>query len=555
MIDESIEPGEIIYKKKSKKSKKNKNKNIKKDSKGKKKKKKKTKSISVQENKKTKINDVTFATIRKSSNEIDYGELDNDLLRKLNNRDEESSLIRERNMMNKSSFDQSFSNNNSFLAKPFLEDLSNPVIKPNKKEIFNLKAQTILEEEQHQISQNNQNENKNNNIHQNIIEEEQTNEIKIVQEVKDQIIPENNIVIKEHKKHMSPENVENKPKNQILLSESCDDLFQSDASNSKNSNVQSNINQMSFSNSGNDEELYYKPTMNEIMNNKYRVVGILGKGVYSSVLKVELNQKFYAVKILRNALELRESGKREIEILFSLNEKNLAEKHNILTVIDSFDHKGHLCIVLDLMGLNLRDMLNSQRKGKNFSLEEVRKHSWQMIRALKHLKNKRILHLDIKPDNILYEHTTKDCKLSDFGTSLEIEEVENGKEYVSRYYRAPEIFIGGDLSYGIDMWSMACTFYEMLTGDFLFPGSNDAHMIDLFILARGNISFKYLKKCSVNLINQKADQFFNMETGEFFMDLPETRKYKKNNSNSFIIKRDIQTLLKNRKGIEGKGII
>ena len=250
----------------------------------------------------------------------------------------------------------------------------------------------------------------------------------------------------------------------------------------------------------NDEELYYKPVIGEILHEKYRVVSILGKGVYSLVVKVEHNGKEYALKILRNAEVIRESGKREIEILKSLNKGDLLQKCFIIEILDWFDHKGFLCIVLEMMGLNIRDMLNSKRKGKNFSLDEVRLYAWQMLKALAHLESKGILHLDIKPDNILYDETNKACKLSDFGTSLEVDEVEQGKEYVSRYYRAPEVFLGGQLGHGVDMWSMACTFYEMFSGQFLFAGKNDPHMIDLFLVTKGRLSLKYLKKCLVRLL-------------------------------------------------------
>ena len=291
---------------------------------------------------------------------------------------------------------------------------------------------------------------------------------------------------------------ENSERSQQKSANSENDLFMTDSS--KNSSIlKSSVTpKKSHNDSGNDEELYYKPLIGETMNDKYKVVGILGKGVYSKVLKVEYLGKFYALKVIRKAEQLRESGMREIEILFILNQENQPKKQFILNIFDSFDHKGFLCLVLELMGLNLRDMLDSQRKGKNFSLAEIRLHAWQMLQALRLLKSNSIVHLDIKPDNILYDSDKNVCKLSDFGTSMEVEEVESGKEYVSRYYRAPEVFLGGTLDFGVDLWSMGCTFYEMFTGEFLFPGNNEAHMIDLFLVTKGIISTKYLKKCKVS---------------------------------------------------------
>jgi serine/threonine-protein kinase PRP4 len=272
------------------------------------------------------------------------------------------------------------------------------------------------------------------------------------------------------------------------------DLFASESRSSHNPKTPNNpINQEQ----ANDAELYYKPIIGETLHNKYKVISILGKGVYSLVLKVEHNNREYALKILRKAEVIRESGEREIEILEMLNQDKSLRKCFIIEILDSFDHKGFLCIVLEMMGLNLRDMLNFKRKGKNFSIEEVRLHAWQLLQALAHLQSKKILHLDIKPDNILYDSVNKVCKLTDFGTSIEVEEAEQGKEYVSRYYRAPEVFLGGQLGHGVDIWSMACTFYEMFCGQFLFAGKNDPHMVDLFLVTKGRVSLKYLKKCQV----------------------------------------------------------
>ena len=247
----------------------------------------------------------------------------------------------------------------------------------------------------------------------------------------------------------------------------------------------------------NDEELYYKPVIGEVINKRYVVESILGKGVYSLVLKVLCEGRTLALKILRKAEVLKESGRRELLIIKALNDQSEGKNNYVIECVDSFEHEGFLCIALEYMGLNLRDMMDSQRKGKNFSLEEVRTHGWEILKALSILEKSKILHLDIKPDNILYDPDRKTIRLSDFGTSMEIEAVEIGKEYVSRYYRSPEVFLGGPLSYGVDVWSVAATLFEMFTGEFLFPGNGDAHMMSLFVATKGKFALKFLKKCQV----------------------------------------------------------
>jgi len=88
----------------------------------------------------------------------------------------------------------------------------------------------------------------------------------------------------------------------------------------------------------------------------------------------------------------------------------------------------------------------------------------QLFVALAHLRKHRIIHADIKPDNILISKDTKLLKLCDFGTAFNIEEATIIEYLVSRFYRAPEIILGHPYDCAIDMWSTACTLYELYTG-------------------------------------------------------------------------------------------
>lgn len=94
---------------------------------------------------------------------------------------------------------------------------------------------------------------------------------------------------------------------------------------------------------------------------------------------------------------------------------------------------------------------------------------------MKYLHSAKIIHRDIKPSNALLNENC-DLKLCDFGLSrnLSLEVGEDLTEYVvTRFYRAPEIMLSkNDYSNKVDVWSIGCTFAEMLTGKVLFPGQN-----------------------------------------------------------------------------------
>ena len=81
--------------------------------------------------------------------------------------------------------------------------------------------------------------------------------------------------------------------------------------------------------------------------------------------------------------------------------------------------------------------------------------------ALKLLKKCQLLHADIKPDNILVNESKSVLKLCDFGSGTNAKDAEITPYLVSRFYRAPEIIMGCPYDYGIDLWSVAVSIFEV----------------------------------------------------------------------------------------------
>jgi serine/threonine-protein kinase PRP4 len=131
----------------------------------------------------------------------------------------------------------------------------------------------------------------------------------------------------------------------------------------------------------------------------------------------------------------------------------------------------------------------------------VRIYARQMFLGLQHLQNCQVIHLDLKPDNVLVSADKKTIKLADFGTAVDKRDVIERTEYlVSRFYRAPEIILGMDVGYPVDMWAVGCTVYELWTGKILFTGRSNNQMIKSFMDCLGWPSEKLLKKGLVNNI-------------------------------------------------------
>ena len=111
--------------------------------------------------------------------------------------------------------------------------------------------------------------------------------------------------------------------------------------------------------------------------------------------------------------------------------------------------------------MNLRDVVKKYGSGVGLHVKAVRSYSQQLFLALKLLKKCNILHADIKPDNILVNESKSVLKLCDFGSASDAKDAEITPYLVSRFYRAPEIILGCNYDYGIDLWSVAVSMYEV----------------------------------------------------------------------------------------------
>ena len=100
----------------------------------------------------------------------------------------------------------------------------------------------------------------------------------------------------------------------------------------------------------------------------------------------------------------------------------------------------------------------------------------QVLKALLHCYQRRIMHRDLKPCNILISEDGRTVKLADFGLarSFGLPLKTYTHEVVTLWYRAPEVMLGSKMySVAIDMWSVGCIFFEILIGRPLFQGKSE----------------------------------------------------------------------------------
>ncbi|XP_035382173.1 pre-mRNA processing factor 4Bb [Electrophorus electricus] len=246
-----------------------------------------------------------------------------------------------------------------------------------------------------------------------------------------------------------------------------------------------------------DAEGYYRVNIGEMLDKRYDVYGYTGQGVFSNVVRARDTARAgqeVAVKIIRNNELMQKTGLKELEFLKKLNDADPDDKFHCLRLFRHFYHKQHLCLVFEPLSMNLREVLKKYGKDVGLHIKAVRSYSQQLFLALKLLKRCNILHADIKPDNILVNESKTILKLCDFGSASHVADNDITPYLVSRFYRAPEIIIGKPYDYGIDMWSVGCTLYELYTGKILFPGSSNNHMIKLAMDLKGKMPNKMIRK-------------------------------------------------------------
>lgn len=99
-----------------------------------------------------------------------------------------------------------------------------------------------------------------------------------------------------------------------------------------------------------DIDGYYRHIIGELLDNRYYVFNVLGKGVFSTVVKardLKENNEEVAIKIIRNNDTMYRAGQKEISLLMRLKDEDPAGKKHVIRMKRSFEHRKHLCLVFE----------------------------------------------------------------------------------------------------------------------------------------------------------------------------------------------------------------
>ncbi|KXT07730.1 hypothetical protein AC579_2436 [Pseudocercospora musae] len=250
---------------------------------------------------------------------------------------------------------------------------------------------------------------------------------------------------------------------------------------------------------------HYRIINGELLDGRYAVEKQIGKGTFATVVRARDTQTnaMVAIKIACRNETMFKAGQKEMQFLNRLNEADPEDKKYIIRLLRDFMHKGHLCLVFEGLEMDLRETLKKFGRDVGINPEAIQIYTRQMLLALLHMKTQEVLHADLKPDNILVSSDNKYIKICDFGTATLQQDAELTPYLVSRFYRAPEVILGMEFDYGIDMWSIGCTLYELYTGRILFNGSDNNNMLRVIQECRGKLPNRLIKR------SQLADKYFD----------------------------------------------
>nr|XP_040565169.1 cyclin-dependent kinase 14-like isoform X2 [Lepeophtheirus salmonis] len=199
----------------------------------------------------------------------------------------------------------------------------------------------------------------------------------------------------------------------------------------------------------------------------------LGEGSYATVFKGYSNLTKQVVALKEIRLQEEEGAPftaiREASLLKELKHTNIVTLHDIIHT------KSSLTFVFEYVNTDLSQYLEKNPGGLN--PKNAKLFLFQLFRGLSYCHKRRILHRDVKPQNLLIGENGE-LKLADFGLARakSVPSHTYSHEVVTLWYRPPDVLLGStNYNTSLDIWGVGCIFVEMLNGYPCFPGVRDVY--------------------------------------------------------------------------------
>jgi len=217
----------------------------------------------------------------------------------------------------------------------------------------------------------------------------------------------------------------------------------------------------------------------------------LGKGRYGVVYIGFFDNKTVAIKKLSKENLKREeiNYKKEIEILEKL------DSPHIIKLLKYFEDNENIYHVLEFGDTDLFSKLG--KITNKLALNWIK----EIAKGLKYIHSKKIIHRDIKAENILLiQHK---IKIIDFGFAFQFQEDKLYENIIgTTYYISPEMILKRGYDYRIDIWALGILYYELIGGEppFYEKTEKKKNIFDKILECNIKFDYKFTKNSEKNIL-------------------------------------------------------
>jgi len=240
---------------------------------------------------------------------------------------------------------------------------------------------------------------------------------------------------------------------------------------------------------------YENITISWCDQDEYEIVRKLGKGKYSGVFegaRASTGEKC-VIKILKPVK--KKKIRREIKIL-----QNLCGGTNIIKLYDCVRDPASKTPSLIFEYVNNTDFKTLYPTLTDF---DIRYYIFELLKALEYAHSNGIMHRDVKPHNVMIDHSRRKLRLIDWGLA---EFYHPDQDYnvrvASRYFKGPELLVDmQDYDYSLDMWSLGCMFAGMIfkKEPFFHGHDNQDQLVRIAKILGTDELYSYLEKYGLTI--------------------------------------------------------
>ncbi|CAN6802503.1 unnamed protein product [Brassica oleracea var. botrytis] len=217
----------------------------------------------------------------------------------------------------------------------------------------------------------------------------------------------------------------------------------------------------------------------------YMAERVVGTGSFGIVFQVPMCLSTHCNHLGENNQRYKN---RELQLMRLMDHPNVVSLKHCFFSTTSRDEL-FLNLVMEYVPETLyRVLKHYTSSNQRMPIFYVKLYTYQIFRGLACIHAAPgVCHSDLKPQNLLVDPLTHQCKLCDFGSAKILVKGEANISYIcSRYYRAPELIFGAtEYTSSIDIWALKRTapwsagrvLAELLLGQPLFPGENSVDQL------------------------------------------------------------------------------